>query len=103
MLVTLRELSRHLNLDLDEMGSGSIEEDKARQVGEQASDIVVDYLKTVDSGWDETTTPRPVKSAILIIAGALHDDPHGTGHGDYLKPDGAVANLLRRYRDPALA
>ncbi|GLQ36744.1 hypothetical protein GCM10007908_03640 [Rhizobium albus] len=103
MLVTLQELSLHLNLDLDAMGSGSPEEDKAQQVGEQASDIVVDYLKSTNSGWTEETTPRPVKSAILIIAGALYDDPHGTGHGDYLKPDGAVANLLRRYRDPALA
>jgi hypothetical protein len=70
---------------------------------EQASEIVVDYLKRPNHGWTEATVPKTVQSAVLLVLTALWDDRSGNGDGDYLVPDGPVARLLARFRDPAFA
>lgn len=76
-----------------------------------AEAIILDYLKlTAAPGspalWDETTVPELVRAAILLQLGELYrfrgDDGAGATQttGD-LSP--TITNLLRRYRDPALA
>jgi hypothetical protein len=70
----------------------------------QAEDIIIDYLKTIDSGWTSETIPPRIRAAMLLMLSALWDDREGVGDaGDYLKDDGPIAQLLRRSRDPALA
>lgn len=70
----------------------------------QAEDIVIGYLKHIDTGWDEENIPPRIKAAMLMVLSALWDDREGQEDaGDYLKEDGPVARLLRRDRDPALA
>ena len=66
--------------------------------------IVADYLKgRADSSWSDTlTTPGPVQAATLLMLGHLHEH-----RGDDMKADTevweAIARLLMRFRDPALA
>jgi hypothetical protein len=69
---------------------------------EQASDIVVDYIKRPDHGWTDRTCPGHVRSAVLLVLGNLF----GT-RGDDAKTaeplSQPVKDLLWRERDPALA
>ena len=75
----------------------------------QAESIILDYLKVPawsPPAWDETTVPPLVQAAVLLQLGELYrfrgDDVEAPAHtvGD-LSP--VITNLLRRYRDPALA
>lgn len=110
-LVTIEEANRHLRLDLGldaESGSGAEDDDGGIRADlvlkmEQATEIVLDYLKTEGSGWDEETVPRPIHAAVLLVLSALWEDREGTGDGDYIAPNGTVARLLHRFRDPAIA
>ena len=99
-LVTTAEANAHLRLDLT---SGDDREDDLASKMEQATDIVLDYLKTEGSGWDETTVPRPVHAAILITLTSLWDDRTGSSLGALFEEGGACNALLKRFRDPALA
>ncbi len=90
-LVTLAEAKAHLrvlNTDHDT--------DITMKMG-QASDIIIDYIKTPDHGWTDSTAPNLIKAAILLVLGTLFDEREGAGI-----PDG-VKDILWRYRDPALA
>ena len=69
----------------------------------QASDIVIDYLKSqADPAWTEDTVPGPVQAAVLLVLAHLHEN-----RGDDMANDErlweAVGRLLMRFRDPALA
>lgn len=72
-----------------------------------ASGIIVDYLKlkeipgdwALENGDTPSTVPGPVRSAVLLVLGALYADREGTT--DPLTP--AVESLLMRLRDPAVA
>lgn len=100
-LVTLQEADDHLRLDLQ---SGDEREADVLLKMEQATDIVLDYLKTEESGWDEETVPRSIHAAILLVLGDLWEAREGGAeNGDYISPNGTVARLLHRFRDPALA
>jgi len=99
--ITLDEAAAHLRIDMIE--SGDDREPDLQMKIDQAEAIVVDYLKYEETGWDEDSIPRPIKAAMLLVLSALWDDREGKGDGDYLDENGAVARLLRRYRDPALA
>lgn len=109
-LVTTEQAIAHLRLD-DLLGSESVDlEGQAQSLADlelkidQAEEIVLDYLKRSESTWeDPETVPKPIQAATLLVLSALWDDRDGTGDGDYIKPDGAVARLLVRFRDPALA
>lgn len=68
---------------------------------EEASDIVVGYLKNPDHGWTDRTVPPRVRSAILLV---LSNIWHHRGDDDGADPiSPAVVSLLMRDRDPALA
>lgn len=99
-VITLAQAKARLRIDLDEG-----DEDYELML-EQASAIVVDYLKlpvgTYDlayqdeSGWEDA--PEPVKAAVCLVFGNL--DKNRAGEEDPLTP--AVRSLLHRYRDPAI-
>ena len=96
-LISLEEAKRHLRI---------LDDEDDIEVGEAiaaASDMVVDYLKRSDTGWDEEGTPPLVKAATKLILAGIWADREGTGDGDYFASNGAVARILARYRDPALA
>ena len=95
MLVDLDKAKGHLNMDhdaADEVIYSKIE---------QASDIIVNYLKLEDPDlWDPDNTegetlPPTVEAAVLLVVQALFDG------GDPLSQ--TVRDLVHRYRDPALA
>jgi hypothetical protein len=96
-LVTLEEARVHLRLTEDEFDDADIAATVTFQA-EAASDIVIDYIKRPDHGWTDADAPALVKSAILLVLGALFDNREG---GDPISE--AVQSLLWRYRDPALA
>jgi len=65
-----------------------------------ASTIIVSYLKTPEAAaYTIDTVPPHVKTAVLLVLSALYMDREGVDD-----PIGcAVASILRRDRDPALA
>lgn len=86
---------------------------------EQASEICLDYIKqrgdrvavtdppTPVVPWDETTVPKPVQAAAMMMLSKLYDDRSAGQENDermaigYLTP--AITALLHRFRDPAIA
>jgi hypothetical protein len=107
-LISLEDATGHLRIDLiTDGGSPSlITDERYADLNSkilQAEAIVLDYLKNQDTGWDISTVPFHIKAAVLLVLSALWEDREGTGEGDYLAEDGAVARLLRRSRDPAYA
>ena len=96
-LINKDQAKRHLFIDFDDQ-----DEDLEMKMA-QAEEIVIDYLKRPQHGWTEETIPKTVQAAILLVLTALYDDRDGTGEGDYLAPNGPVARLLSRHRDPAAA
>jgi hypothetical protein len=96
-LITIEQAKQQLRIDFDDQNAD------LQMKMEQASEIVVDYLKKPDHGWTDATVPKTVQAAILLVLTALFDDRDGSGEGDYLAPDGPVARLLARHRDPAIA
>lgn len=103
------EAIAHLRLNLENDGNSPatiIDEDypDLQLKIAQAEDIIIGYLKTNNTGWDQDTIPPRIKAAMLMVLSALWDDREGEEDaGDYLKEDGPIARLLRRDRDPALA
>lgn len=96
-LITKEQAKQQLRIDYNDQDAD------LEMKMEQASDIIIDYLKKPDHGWTNQTVPKPVQAAILLVLTALWDDRTGSGDGDYLAPNGPVARLLVRFRDPALA
>ncbi|MFC7399584.1 head-tail connector protein [Chelatococcus sp. GCM10030263] len=94
-LVSLETAKRHLNIDFTDRDA-----DLDLKI-EQASHIVVDYLKKPDNGWTEETVPPLVQAAVLLVLADLYEHRGDDGKSDPISP--AVENILRRYRDPALA
>lgn len=93
-LVDIYQAHKHLRIDDDDA-----DEDLDIKI-EQASEIVIDYLKTSNSGWeDPDTVPYPIQAATLLVLGVLWEEREGAV--DPLTD--AVKSLLHRFRDPALA
>jgi hypothetical protein len=115
-LISIDEVKLHLRL------VGTTEHDSNLEMKiEEATDLVVDYLKNhlgtdeeraarfaeIDA-WTYATVPKPVRSAIFRMVGHLFrftgDDDQAQvpklQHGD-LPQD--VTMFLKRYRDPAFA
>ena len=99
-LITMDQAAAHLRLDLV---SGDEREADLSTKMEQATDIVLDYIKNEGSGWDAETVPRPIHAAILITLSALWDDREGELLGKLFGIGGTCETLLARFRDPAIA
>jgi len=68
---------------------------------EEASDIVVGYLKNPANGWTDRTAPPRVRQAVLQVLTNLY---FNRGDADAPSPiSQTVKDLLWRDRDPALA
>jgi len=103
-LVTVEQAKVHLNLDHD------FDDGKVTLIVEQASAILLNYLKKPDDFWDDNDVPGSVSAACLLIVGALYENREGFEGGQslsgYSSPaplSNAVMDLVHRYRDPALA
>lgn len=114
-LITIQQANDHLRLDLEGDGSSpeSFDSDirtaEVKLKMEQATDVVLDYLKVGQDSpplWDEDTVPPRVRAAILLVLTSLYDDKAagemltGLAGNDLANP---VVALLYRLRDPALA
>lgn len=68
---------------------------------EEASDIVVGYLKNPTHGWTDRTVPARVRASILLVLSHLWHHRGDDDGGDPISD--AVKSLLMRDRDPAIA
>lgn len=96
-LVTDQEARNHLRIYESSESPPSVADNLLTMLILQASNIVVDYIKDYDHGWDEDTAPPLIKAAVLLMLNLLYDDPTA----DPLSP--GIKSILHRYRDPALA
>lgn len=92
-LVTLDEVKARLRIDFDD------DDTDAQAMAEQATDIVIGYIKKPDHSWTTENAPARIKAAILLVIGRLYDDRDGQ---EEVLTD-AVKRLVHRDRDPALA
>lgn len=108
-LITLAQAKAHLRIDTPSVSPTDAAEADLLLKMAQAESIILDYLKvpvTSPEYWNETTVPPLVQAAVLLQLGELYrfrgDDVEAPAHtiGD-LSP--VITNILRRYRDPALA
>jgi hypothetical protein len=94
MLVDLEKAKGHLRMDDDAA------DDIIASKIEQASAILINYLKVDADVWDQDSTesvpvPLTVEAAVLLATEALFDG------GEPLSQ--TVKDLVHRYRDPALS
>jgi uncharacterized phage protein (predicted DNA packaging) len=92
-LVTTDALKKHLVVESTD------DDDLLERIAEDATDVVVGYLKKPAHGWTDETVPHRVRSAIMLVAGALYANREGAA--DVLTQP--VRDLLHRDRDPAFA
>lgn len=89
-LVSNYVLRERLRLD------DTVPEADLTSLGEEATSIVVDYLKKLDHEWTVEDVPPVIRTAILMVAQHIDvGEPEPLSRG--------VKDLLRRQRDPALA
>lgn len=109
-LVTVAQVDLGLRLDLEKVGSPPEYTDvrlpDIELKIEQATDIVIDYIKRPDHEWTVDDVPGQVSAAIILVIASLFDDFDraemlaGLSGGDLKNP---VVGLLHRLRDPAMA
>lgn len=106
-LVTVDTADFALRLDLVRTGSpATITDERLPDVQmkiDQASDIIIDYLKIEAPDWTPETVPPRVQSAVLILCSALFENREGQEIAGLFEIGGTIFNLLVRMRDPALA
>jgi hypothetical protein len=94
-LVTLERAKSHLKIFVDD------ENDDVQDKIEQASDIIVDYLKT-DEVWTTEDAPKPVVTAVLLMLTHLYEN-----RGEDMRADeavwSAIRNVLAMRRAPTFA
>lgn len=106
-LVTLDQAKRHLRIYHDD------ENIDVAEKAEQASDIIIDYIKRPDHGWTNAVDPSTpsdapslIKAAVLLQLGYIWEY-RGDEEPEFVQADGylprAVTSILHRYRDPAYA
>jgi len=94
-LVTIGDVRDRLRIDAPD------DDFDVQAMTEQATDIVVDYLKKPDHSWTSETVPPRIKAAILLVVGRLYMDREGQLEGGILSD--TVKALVHRDRDPAIA
>lgn len=92
-LVTLEDAKARLRVDFAD------EDTLIEQLLDDATDIIIGYIKQPDHEWDDTTVPPRIRSAILLTVARLYEDREGS------EPvlNDTIKGLLHRDRDPALA
>lgn len=95
MLVDLRTAKEWLRVTHDD------EDLLIQALADQASAIVVDFIKRPDHGWTVNTLPQHVQAAVFHVLKRLYDDPAGELEGGPLAPH--IKDMLWRERDPAIA
>lgn len=119
LLVSVQAVNAALRLDLDlDSDPYDAETDEASRLGdivskiEQASDIVLDYIKRPagSEDWTDETAPKRVQAATIIVVRGLLDDSDdsmvmlsGLSGAEPANPKNPIVALLYRLRDPALA
>lgn len=109
-LVTIEQVDRRLKLDLCHQGNPPVYTDERvpdiEFAMQQATDIVIDYIKKPDHEWTSADVPGGISAAIILVIAALFDDFQqaqllaALSGSDLNNP---VVALLYRYRDPALS
>lgn len=98
-LVTLTQAKNHLGIPL----ALTDNDDDVRLKISQASDTVIDYLKSrADLSWTSDSVPGPVQAACLLLLTHFYENRGQDQQADMAVWE-AVGRLLVRYRDPALA
>lgn len=90
-------------ISLDELrfrGAFDFSDEQLAGIANDATDIVIDYLKTPDHEWTVETVPGPVRSAIIRVAILLRDQSVSDKPVNFI--DEGVKDLLHRFRDPAM-
>lgn len=111
-LVTLAQAKGHLQINTPTVSPLDSQDADIEMKLAQAEDIILDYLKVQGQSppeWTISTVPPLVQAAILLQLAELFrfrgDDAGGGNTPVYedgqLSP--SITNILRRYRDPALA
>lgn len=95
MLVDLSTAKQWLRIDHDD------EDWLVHILTDQASAMIVDYIKRPEHGWTVETVPAHVQAAIFHVLKRLYDDRDSELEGGPM-PDHVKA-ILWRERDPALA
>lgn len=103
-LVTIEQVDLALKLDLAKTATGeppvtSYTDERLPDIEwkmQQATDIVIDYIKQPEHKWTTADVPGEVSASIIIVIRNLLDDAD-------TPINNAVRNLLHRRRDPAMA
>ena len=95
MLVDLRTAKEWLRVTHDD------EDLMIQRLADQATSLVIDFIKRPDHGWTAATVPRHVQAAVFHVLKRLYDDPAGELDGGPLPQH--IKELIWRDRDPALA
>lgn len=89
-LVTIEALRDRLRID-EEVSSPDLQ-----RIAEEATAIVIDFLKRPNHGWTVETVPAQVRTTIFMVAQGIDiGEPEPLSRG--------VKDLLRRMRHPAVA
>lgn len=99
-IITLEQAKEHLR------PPGDIDDDRITRMMDEASAIVLDYIKLDYSAYKDTNgdlieedVPPPVRAATLLVLGVLYDNADGS-----VDPLSAAAkSLLHTRRVPTLA
>lgn len=92
-LVTVEDAKQRLRVDFYD------EDTDVVSMTEEATDIVIGYIKKPDHVWTAETVPFRIKAAILLVLARLYEGRDGK---EPILTE-AVKALLHRDRDPALA
>ena len=95
MLVDLQTAKEFLNVLHDD------EDLKIQWMTDQATAIVIRFIKRPDHGWTVETVPKNIEAAIFHVLKRLYDDPAGELEGGPLAPH--IKDMLWIERDPAIA
>lgn len=95
MLVDLQTAKEWLRVTHDD------EDLLIQALADQASALVVDFIKQPEHGWTVQTLPPHVQAAVFHVLKRLYDDRDGELEGGPLAPH--IKDMLWRERDPAIA
>jgi hypothetical protein len=98
-LVSLSVAKQHLRI------TGTADDaDVQQKLDDAQEEILARLAAAVDPAWTETTVPKPIRSAILLLTAALYEVRGGEDPAENLRKTwDAIKELLAVHRDPALA